>query len=671
MPSAPWFDQEYVQLRRERRKAEQHFRRRKLSVDRNIYTDLRKQATTLSKQKKIMFYRAKVDAACGSQKALFATVKELVGLKEVPVYPSSKSDEELANNSTQFFVDKISKIRAALDMKKCNYRDHFPLADAATEHSYFNLLCDFSPTCDSELLDIVKTHGLKCGFNDPIPEKLLKPLIDLFIPLWTYLVNLSLATGSIDGLLKHADIVPLLKAAGLDTETLNNFRPVSHLQFLGKLIERVVLRRLNKHLLINELNVPNQYGYKKGHGTETILLKITNDILIASDKKTATVLLLLDLSAAFDTVNIEVLLSILHSEIGIRGSALQWFSSFLRNRTMRVKINDDYSKTFVLEFGIPQGSVLGPILFNIYIRSLYKHVEKTGFNIKGFADDHQLYVSFSAPFQVHFLGEKIRQILFLVDKWMKCFFLKLNPSKSKIIVFGPKSVKNALYINGVFIDNDRSCLRFSNVVKNLGVQLDSALSFSNQINFCVSSAFNSIKLISKLKPFLNQKEKCTLVTSLVLPKIDYGNSLYYNINSNMITKLQYVQNSAARIVFNRRKYDHASDLMKGLHWLPVKERIIYKINLLIHKCLFGIAPYDLCHLLVFDPLRTCKLKSINKSHSSWGDRAFSTYAPKVWNKLPHALRTEPSTDKFKTLLKTPVYTLLLNIVITLHFMFCL
>ena len=215
------------------------------------------------------------------------------------------------------------------------------------------MLHDFSATFDSELLDIISVYGLKCGLNDPIPDKLLKLVIDLFIPLWTQLGNLRLATGSIEGILKHADIIALLKAAGLDTESLNNFRPVSAFQFLGKLIERVVLRRMNNHLLINESNVSNQYGYKKGHGTETILLQANNDILIACDKKTATMLLLLDLSATFDTINIEVILSILQSEIGITGSELKWLSSFLRNRTMRVKISDAYSETFVLEFGIP------------------------------------------------------------------------------------------------------------------------------------------------------------------------------------------------------------------------------------------------------------------------------------------------------------------------------
>ena len=150
------------------------------------------------------------------------------------MYPRGQSDEELANNLAQFFINRISKIRTDLDGKNCDYRDHFPLTESVTD---FQMLHDFSATCDSELLDIISVHGLKCGLNDPISDKLLKLVIDLFIPLWTQLGNLRLATGSIEGLLKHADIIPLLKAAGLDTETLNNFRPVSVLQFLGKLIK--------------------------------------------------------------------------------------------------------------------------------------------------------------------------------------------------------------------------------------------------------------------------------------------------------------------------------------------------------------------------------------------------------------------------------------------------
>ena len=124
---------------------------------------------------------------------------------------------------------------------------------------------------------------------------------ELLVPVWTHLVNLSLHSGTMDNL-KHADIIPILKAYDLDPELHSNFRPVSNLQFLGKLIERVVLKRLNNHIFQNNLDVHNQYGYKSAHSTESILVKITNDIFIASDKKTATVLLLLDLSSAIQLI---------------------------------------------------------------------------------------------------------------------------------------------------------------------------------------------------------------------------------------------------------------------------------------------------------------------------------------------------------------------------------
>ena len=144
-------------------------------------------------------------------------------------------------------------------------------------------------------------------------------------------------------------------------------------------------------MVANKLAIPNQFGYKKSHSTETLLIKVVNDILIATDKKSATVLMLLDLSAAFDTVDHNKMCSILKNEIGISGVALQWFSSFLKYRTHKVKVGNSFSEEIILEFGVPQGSVLGPVLFNIYIRSFYNCISGTGFCVKGFADDHQVY----------------------------------------------------------------------------------------------------------------------------------------------------------------------------------------------------------------------------------------------------------------------------------------
>ena len=161
-----------------------------------------------------------------------------------------------------------------------------------------------------------------------LPKSLLEDNLELMIPTIVELVNLSLSQGSMESL-KTADVIPSIKGESLDHNTLKNFRPVSNLQFIGKLVEKVVLRRLNDHMKLNNLNVPEQSAYKKDHSTETLLVRVTNDILISSDSKSATVVLLLDLSAAFDTVDHKLLLNILETEIGLKGIVLKWFRSFL------------------------------------------------------------------------------------------------------------------------------------------------------------------------------------------------------------------------------------------------------------------------------------------------------------------------------------------------------
>ena len=653
VPRAPWFDKEYSDLRKKRRKAEKLYRKTKLMVHKLDFMRLRKLTTNLALDKKIEFSRSSINNAAHSTKALYSTVNTLIGKKNKPVLPTAKSDTALANKFGSFFTSKVNKIRHDIENKGIT----IPTENFITDHfsTNFTILNSFNPATQDEIREVIKKHGLKCGFSDPLPQTLTKENIDLLIPVWTHLVNLSLQNGTMEHL-KHANIIPILKGLDLDHELLSNFRPISNLQFLGKLIERIVLKRLNTHMSQNNLDIPNQYGYKTAHSTESILIKITNDILIAFDNKTATVLLLLDLSSAFDTVDVDILLKILHREIGITGIALEWFHSFLTKRTMCIKINSSYSDTFVLEFGIPQGSVLGPVLFNIYVRSIYKYVENCGFCIKGFADDHQLYVSFSPNFQYHYLGQKINDVLIAITQWMDSFFLKLNPNKTKIIVFGPKSVKDKIIIKGTFIELDNSCIRFSNVVKNLGVLLDSAMTFSDQIKDVCSSVFMNIKNISRIKSFLTIKEKTILVCAFVLSKLDYCNSLYCGIDSSLISKLQYTQNCAARLIYQRRKYDHVTDIFIDLHWLPVKKRILYKILLTVHNCLYNISPIELNNLITFESVRTFNLQ-IPRCNTSYGDRAFSVNSAKVWNTLPLHLKTETSVINFKKLLKTYLFNL--------------
>ena len=310
---------------------------------------------------------------------MFACVNQLLDIKQNTVLPSHNSTEELAKRFQTYFREKI-----------VNIRNTFPIIinpETLFADSGFALEA-FEPATEDEIRSIAAKCGMSCP-PDPLPVSLLSINLNIFIPVWLDIVNLSLSQGSMD-CLKNAILIPLIKELDevIDINVLKNYRPVSSLIFLSKLTERVVVIRVEGHMTKHGL-----HSIKQFHSTELMLVKIVNDLLIACDRKIPTVLMLLDLSAAFDTVDQNRLVKILHGEIGIKGKVLAWFQSFLLNRTQKVKVGDTYSREEQLYFGVPQGSVLGPILFNTYTRSFPKKVESTGFDVEGFTDDQSFLSS--------------------------------------------------------------------------------------------------------------------------------------------------------------------------------------------------------------------------------------------------------------------------------------
>ena len=514
-------------------------------------------------------------------------------------------------------------------------------------------LVEFEPATVEEILQIAHSYGVKCSVEDPAPREILKENIEFFASVWTELVNISLSQGSMD-CLKSAVLRPLIKELDelVDRDNFKNYRPVSNLVFIGKLVERIVTIRLDKHMTENDLHIKSQYGYKKGHSTETLLLNVMDNLYNACDKQMPSILMLLDLSAAFDTVDQEKLLKILHLEIGIDGTALKWFLSFLKGRSQRVLVGESYSSIESLEFGLAQGSVLGPPLFSIYIRSLCKYIEPTRFLPFGFADDHQLWKTFLPLLQTNALGNDLRHCFDTISKWMNQFFLCLNPGKTKILVIASPSVRDEIVIQGVFLNNN--CVRFVSSAKNLGVILDDELSFAPQIIKVVKSCFFVIRRLSKISYNLRYEDIRTIICACVFSKIDYCNSLYFGANVNLIKKLQSVQNSVARLL--RKKCGKLDvpmyDFIRNCHWLTVKERIVFKICLIVHKCMHGVSPEPLKSLLVTSSSsRTLKLNQYSHN-GSYGNRCFSRVAPKVWNLLPMNLRMQNKIDAFKIGLKT-------------------
>ena len=231
---------------------------------------------------------------------------------------------------------------------------------------------------------------------------------------------------------------PLQKKPSLDRNILKNYRPVSNLSFISKLIEKVVAKQLNGFISHEGLLNVNQSAYKSSHSTETALLKIQNDIALSVDSGKAVALTLLDLSAAFDTIDHSLLYDCLHDWFGLDGTVLSWIKSYLSNRKQKIKIGDSFSEAVILPFGVPQGSVLGPLLFTLYTSPLSQVISKFNVTHHLYADDTQIYLAVDSR-NFDSSMEELTECLKSVQEWMDGVKLKLNPEKNRIYHYRSKS----------------------------------------------------------------------------------------------------------------------------------------------------------------------------------------------------------------------------------------
>ena len=424
---------------------------------------------------------------------------------------------------------------------------------------------------------------------------------------------------------------------------------------MGKIIEKVVFQQIHAFMMQNNIFNTFQSGFRPHHSTETVLIKVLNDIHLNNDACKSSVLVLLDLSAAFDTVDHNILLSRLEKWVGLTGTVLQWFKSYLQDRAFFVSIGNHESERTKITCGVPQGSILGPLLFNIYMLPLAQIMEHHNISYHTYADDTQLYISVSSHdySPLRSLSNCIHQI----NEWMCQNFLQLNAEKTEVIIFGPKIEREKISAH-----LGSMSLTATNQARNLGVIIDSDLNLNSHLKFITKSAYYHLKNIARIKGFLSQQELEKLIHAFIFSRLDYCNGIFTGLNKKSIRQLQLIQNAAARVLTNTRKLDHITPVMKSLHWLPVSQRIEFKILLLVYKALNGLGPKYMLDLLVpyeaSRPLRSSGsgLLCVPRTRTKQGEAAFSYSAPHLWNKLPVDLRSAQTVSSFKSGLKTLLFT---------------
>ena len=368
----------------------------------------------------------KVEEAMTDSKQLFQLVGSLLGHKEDNPFPEATSDSAPAEDFASFFHDKINNIRSRFN----NIQPYKP-----NEKCNVQLLRKFTPISARQLEKTITSMPSKTCTLDIMPTARLKEVLGTILPSLAHIVNKSLDPGTLYTDWKEALVKPLVNKMSLGT-TMTNYRPVSNLQFISKIVERVTLDQFTQHCNSNSLLPDYQSAYRKYYSCETSLVKLVNDILWAMEKQLVTVVVILDLSAAFDTVDHDLLLEVLEKQYGIVGTARQWYTSYLKPRTFKVSIRGTTSQPRQLDYSVPQGSVQGAFLFIAYASTLDLIVQPSGLELNGFADDHSICTTFK-PSKLDHKEEldtitTIESTMLDIKSWMDQAHPKLNESKDRI-----------------------------------------------------------------------------------------------------------------------------------------------------------------------------------------------------------------------------------------------
>ena len=652
-PEAEWYTTELEQEKRLKRKLERRYRCTCSSEDAQgfslqcaLYSDM-----LLSTRR--AFYTNKIEYHAGDQKALFKVFNKLMHRTNEQQLPAHDDLGKLTNRFGDFFYDKIENIHMnILSKKNANSARYLEETSCCT-----CAMSEFQAVTEEDVEKSIRKSPTKSCTLDPIPTWLLKDCLGPLLPVITKLINLSMSEGIMPEDFKDANLLPLLKKSQLDIELLKNFRPISNLAYISKLIEKIVDIQMTTHMTLNDLHDIMQSSYKENYSTETAILRMQNDILTALDQNKAVLIICIDLSAAFDTVDHEILLNRLEKRIGITHTCLKWFRSYLSNRKQTVVINGVKSSSRNLTCSVPQGSVLGPKLYNIYTLPIGDLVKKHKVQRMLYADDSHLYACFK-PMEANVTRIQMETLAADLNAWFIANNLMSNDDKLvAMLINGPRHkpiIFPLLTVSDVQVP-------LSDSTHALGVEVDNTMSMVKQVNSVTKSCFFQLHRMYKIRECITEDAAKTMVHALVTSKLDYCNSLLYGLPDILLNKLWSVQKSAARLITMSGKYQHISPTMEKLHWLPVWQRIEYKVLLLTYKALNGLAPVYLSDLLQLRVNRgsrrdnTLLLVDPKINRVTFGGRAFCKAAPVLWNSIPPSLRTSASVTQFKKNLKTYLY----------------
>ena len=643
-PPAPWMTPQIKSEIDYKNKLRNYFKSFRTPYFHTLYKNQLKIVNEMIHDSKSEFYTNKLSALQRKNNSRLLWRE----LRSLGVVDSSKQDQSLPVSSddiNEYFIDSVKQLTTSLTL--LNNPVQFIEPALPENGSIF----DFSPITLDELVKLLSVSSTNAEGVDGIPARYLTLSMHALAPVILEIINRSLTTSTFPDLWKKALIIPLPKVN--KPSCPKDYRPISILCSLSKILETVVYRQLITFLNISHSLDDKQSGFKRGYSTQTVLLRLVDDVRAAMDNRLVTVLVLFDFSKAFDLVDHDLLFLKLRQK-GCSDQVVNWFRSYLSGRQQAVKDpNGNISSWLNVETGVAQGSVLGPMTFSVFLDNLPKILKFCLYLL--YADDLQIYLHGPVS-EINELLSQVNSDIQAVFNWSTANKLYFNSAKTKIIILGTRNQLNSIdYSTLPQIKIGDTTIPYVRSATNLGVLMDETLSWSSHVSQTVRRVWFTLRQIRHSKSILSVDLRRQLVLSLIVPIFDYCCLLLTNLTMSDEKKLQTAFNSCVRFIFGLRRGTSVSPYFTRLGWLRIVARRRYFLCCLTYKLLSNKSPSYLAnHFIERSEIvqrfvrRRYRELVVPFSLTNAMYKSFIVNATTSWNSLPDIIKRATSFSMFKS-----------------------
>jgi Reverse transcriptase (RNA-dependent DNA polymerase)/Endonuclease-reverse transcriptase len=576
----------------------------------------RNKVTTLKRNLMTASVRSQLNPALPSAE-LWKNLKNL-GVTSKPVEAAENFSSHEFNNYFSSVFSETSNFVLSAELEK--------------EHECFQFEC----VDDEEVVSAINSISTNAIGEDGVPASFIKILCPFIVPFVTYIINNCITQSYFPALWKVANVRPIPKVS--NPCEVDEFRPISILPSLSKVLERILMNQMQLFVTKNEMLYRFQSGFRSGHSTNSAMLKVIHDVAVAADNDQVTVLATLDLKKAFDLVNHEKLLVKLQTQFNFSVLACKMILSYLSDRWQRVRIGDDYSELALVTSGTPQGGILSSLLFCLFINDMSEIVD---INLHLYADDSQLYCS--APCEnVDLCIDKMNNTLSHVLKWADENSLAINPDKSKAIIISRREINptSSVMLGAIPID-------FCDCLNLLGLTVDRKLSWQPHINNICNGINSGVHMLRKTQSFTPVETRRRLVQALLVPKILYCSNIFMGCSKACWSRINLAFNSCLRYIFNLRKNQHVSAYKSKVLGCPINEYIQYRSCLFLFFLLRDKSPSYLYNELKFPKYPRARRIGVLPYRTEVLKTSFFVLGCNLWNSLSNDVRMSISSSVFK------------------------